>query len=63
MVVVYWLTPIKKQTMVKDVIPACVAAAMAAWLYQERNMRSTKCITVMEAVLRMRGYERERISR
>jgi len=45
----------KKQTMVKDVIPAGVAAAMAVWLYQDRNTRSTKCMIVMEAVLRIRG--------
>jgi len=41
--------------MVKEVIPAGVAAAMQDWLYQERNIRSTKCITVIEAVVRIRG--------
>jgi hypothetical protein len=53
----------KKQTIVKAVIPAGVAAAIAVWLYQDRNMRSTKRMMVMDAVLRMRGYARERISR
>jgi hypothetical protein len=41
--------------MVKEVIPAGTAAAIASLAYRERKTLSTKCMMVIEAVLMMSG--------